>query len=125
MRNCTASTCSPDRPHGQRTDSPTQAHVHVTTNRFPGYWPPGTGDLVVWSEVAYYLDAAEASVAVAGLDRWLEPDGTLIAVHWTGDTNYPRTGRDVARALDRVSFLQRRATHRDTHFEAAVWQRVP
>lgn len=101
-------------------DSP---HVHVLTARYPAYWPHGTGDLVVWSEIAYYLSEATAEQALAGLDRWLEPGGVIVAVHYTGDTDYPRRGADIGPWLDGVDFLARSTALIDPSFELGVWKR--
>lgn len=100
-----------------------QRHVHVVQANFPEYWPHGGGDLVVWSEVAYYLSAPSAQRAMTGLERWLEPGGTLIAVHYTRDTNYPRTGSEIARWIDGEHFLERTTSLVDERFELGVWQR--
>jgi len=98
--------------------------VEVRVAHFPSWWPEGTGDLVVWSEIAYYLDVHGARRAIDGLANWLEPGGHLLAVHYLGDTNYPRTGASIARWLDRQSWLERRAGYRDVDFEAVVWERT-
>lgn len=99
-------------------------HVEVLRRRFPTWWPPGCGDLVVWSELAYYLTGAGATLALSGLERWLEPNGELMAVHYLGETNYPRRGVDIAPWLDAVPFLRRVAAHRDERFDLGVWRRV-
>lgn len=97
--------------------------VDVLRETFPSYWPDGGGDLVIWSEVAYYLDEAGARGAIEGLTRWLEPGGDLLAVHYTGETNYPRTGRAITEWLDAVPFLERLILCVDSSFEAGVWRR--
>ena len=98
-------------------------HVEVHLARFPDWWPEGTGDLVVWSEVAYYLDDAAAETAIDGLEGWLRPGGDLVAVHYTGETNYPRSGAEVGSWLDAVPFLERTTTLHDPRFELGVWRR--
>jgi len=98
--------------------------VEILEAEFPTFLPDGTGDLVVWSEVAYYLTDDGFDVAVSNLGRWLEPDGHLVAVHYTGTTDYERTGHDVATALDRITFLRRVTTLNDDRFELGVWQRI-
>lgn len=100
-------------------------HVTVACEAFPEWWPDGDGDLVVWSEIAYYLTDAGAVDAIAGLRRWLRPGGDLIAVHYLGDTNYPRTGTSIAPWLDQQRFLERVVEHREPAFELAVWRRRP
>jgi SAM-dependent methyltransferase len=99
-------------------------NVHVVEALFPGYWPPGSGDLVVWSEIAYYLTTEGADAALRALARWLEPGGTLVAVHYTGETDYPRSGRSIGRWLDGATFLRRVSTLDDEEFSAGVWERV-
>lgn len=95
--------------------------VHAT---FPEFWPSGTGDLVVWSEIAYYVAGLSADRALAGLQRWLEPGGTVVAVHYTGATNYPRPGTTIVPWLDDVDFLERRCHVVDDEFELGVWDRT-
>lgn len=97
--------------------------VHVLEGRLPELWPGDGGDLVVWSEVAYYLSDAAADVAAAHLRRWLWPGGSVVAVHWTGETDYPRTGQAVHRWLDGLPFLQRRSRLEEPLFAAGVWTR--
>lgn len=99
-------------------------HVHVLEAVFPTYLPVGTGDLAVWSEVAYYLGDIDADRAIASLERWLEPDGHLVAVHYTGDTNYPRTAREVHDQLDSISWLSRVTVLDDEQFTLGVWTRT-
>ena len=100
-----------------------RADVTIVEAVFPVYWPAGTGDLVVWSEVAYYLTDSGFDLAMNGLERWLEPGGHLVAVHYTGVTDYPRTGRQVATRIEQHPALQRLTAFTDPDFELAVWER--
>jgi cyclopropane fatty-acyl-phospholipid synthase-like methyltransferase len=109
-----------DRAARRLRDRP---NVHVRRARFPEYWPDGTGDLVVWSEIAYYLADDSADRAITGLQRWLEPGGALVAVHYTGATDYARKGGAIRPWLDAVDFLQRTSLLVDEEFELGVWTR--
>lgn len=100
------------------------AGAHVVNAEFPAWWPEGTGDLVVWSEVAYYLHPPAWDEAIGGLERWLEAGGTLLAVHYLGATDYPMSGEEVAARLDAVDSLERIVDHREADFELAVWIRT-
>jgi SAM-dependent methyltransferase len=100
-------------------------HVEVVQATFPDYWPPGTGDLVVLSEVAYYLTPAGLRTAAERLSEWLEPEGSLVAVHYTAATNYPQRGDQIGPWLDSLQFLQRLTTHHDPLFDLGVWERRP
>ncbi len=99
------------------------ANVDIATDAFPEYWPPGGGDLLVLSEVAYYLTDRGVFAAGEGIRSWLEPLGDVIAVHYTGATDYPRPGWAVVEWLDGLPFLNRRVHHLDQDFELAVWRR--
>lgn len=106
-----------------RARTASHSGVEVVCESFPDFWPSGQGDLVVWSEVAYYLNGEQAEHALAGLERWLEVGGHLVAVHYTGATNYPRNGADIVPWLDGADFLQRCCHHVDDGFELGVWER--
>lgn len=100
-----------------------RAGVELLDLEFPAT-PEGQGDLAVWSEVAYYLTDEGAEVAVGNLLGWLEPRGHLVAVHYTGATDYPRTAAKVHAHLDRVVGLTRLVSHSDERFDLGVWERT-
>jgi hypothetical protein len=99
-------------------------HVQVRVADFPSDWPDGTGDLVVLSEIAYYLTDEGLAVASARLERWLEPTAHVVAVHYTGDTDYPRPGASIAPWLDAQPWLERLVSIADPSFDLGVWARV-
>ncbi|MGI9015912.1 MAG: SAM-dependent methyltransferase [Euzebya sp.] len=101
-----------------------QPHVSVRQESFPQYWPAGSGDLVVWSEVAYYLTDEGKRAAREGLEAWLEPGGVLVAVHYTDPTDYPQSGAAIGAWLDGLDFLRCTTRVVDQQFELGVWQRV-
>lgn len=100
-----------------------QTNTTIELAPFPAWWPAGTGDLVVWSEIAYYLAGRTADHAIDRLEAWLEEDGDLVAVHYTGTTDYPRAGSEIGPWLDDVGFLHRIVTHHDAGFDLGVWRR--
>lgn len=58
--------------------------------------PEETFDLIVVSEVGYYLDAADLASAMTRAVDHLEPGGTLVAAHWRHDVDdYPISGDRV------------------------------
>ncbi len=68
--------------------------VSFERGEIPEGFPDGRFDLIVASEVLYYLDAPALE---ATLDRI---QGTLLAVHWRGPTErYPFTGDEVHHRL--------------------------
>jgi SAM-dependent methyltransferase len=68
--------------------------VNLQRREIPEDYPDGDFDLVVASEVLYYLDARALRDTI---DRFT---GTLLAVHWRGPTErYPYTGDEVHEQL--------------------------
>ncbi|MET7571791.1 SAM-dependent methyltransferase [Streptomyces sp. NPDC005492] len=101
------------------------AHVEVRRMLVPEEWPPGTFDLIVLSELLYYLDAPALDrlleLSVAALD----PGGTLVTVHWDHPVpEHLATGTDVARRLARQPGLGLLADHREQDFVLQVHQRI-
>ena len=65
----------------------------------PGAWPEGRFDLIVISEVAYYLDRPDLARLVARVEGALLPDADIVLVHWLGVTHYPLSGDDAAESF--------------------------
>ena len=75
-------------------------HVTVERRELPEAFPAGPFELIVCSEVLYYLDDAAFSATAAAIERELEPGGSLLAVHWRPVTEtYPLTGDEVHERL--------------------------
>ena len=62
-----------------------QAHLPA------GEWGDGF-DLVVLSEILYYLDTPALALLARRLGKAMAAGAECIAVHWTGDTDYPLSG---------------------------------
>jgi len=62
----------------------------------PAEWPLGTFDLIMLSEVVYYLDAGDVSRLADRVRASVEPGGHVLLVHWTGTTDYPLSGDEAA-----------------------------
>ena len=61
---------------------------------------------------AHAADAGFKPMTVVVLDA----GGHVLAVHWTGATDYPLTGREVHDRLQDHPGLRRLAHHEDEHF---------
>ena len=71
-------------------------NVEVHQARVPEWWPEGSADLIVVSEIGYYLTHTDLDQLIDKACASLEPGGTLIAVHWRRDApDYPLGGDDV------------------------------
>jgi cyclopropane fatty-acyl-phospholipid synthase-like methyltransferase len=72
------------------------AQVSLALMAVPGAWPEGAFDLIVFSEVLYYLglpgirEAADRTVAS------LAPGGVVVLVNWLGATGAACTGDEAA-----------------------------
>ena len=69
----------------------------------PEQWPDGAFDLILLSEVVYYLSREDVGNLAARVTRSLAQDGSVILVHWIGSTDYPLSGDEaVALFIERV-----------------------
>jgi Nodulation protein S (NodS) len=104
--------------------------VTVEQRTVPGDWPePGRRsryDLIVLSELLYYLsDEDLARTAGLAVDA-LAAGGTLLAVHWRRPVPFhPQTGDAAHAALGRRPELTLLADHREPDFLAQVYLRAP
>ncbi|MGI8429918.1 MAG: SAM-dependent methyltransferase [Solirubrobacteraceae bacterium] len=70
--------------------------VSLERAAFPEQMPGGRWDLVLCSEVLYYLDSPALELAIRRLTEVLRAGGTVLAVHWRPATkSYPFTGDAV------------------------------
>ena len=88
--------------------------VHVQVADVADAVPAGSFDLVVLSEVGYYVDRPTLDRVLADLRARLAPGGTLVACHWRHPVEaYPLTGDEVHRVLRRTTDLTLLAEHRE------------
>jgi trans-aconitate methyltransferase len=91
----------------------------------PGEWPEGPFDLLVLSEIAYYFAADELRGLMARAVASLEANGTVVAVHWSGETDYPLTGRQTHELLGATAGFEAVVHHVDEQFWLDIWRYVP
>lgn len=76
-----------------------RANVTFERRRLPDETPDGPFDLIVLSEVGYYLSSSDLERLLDALVERLAPGGDLILVHWTPFVpDYPQTGDQVHEA---------------------------
>jgi len=84
------------------------ANVRLLQAGVPDGWPAGSYDLVVLSEVAYYLDEPDLQRLLDLVESDLRPGGTVVACHWRHPVaDYPLSGDQVHEALARWPRLSR------------------
>jgi len=77
-------------------------------------WPDESFDLVVVSEILYYLEAEQAERFVRSAVAHLDDDGEMILVHWRPRVpEYPLTGDEAHAVARRVSGLETAGHYED------------
>lgn len=96
-------------------------NVDVRLGKVPKSWPEGAFDLIVLSEVLYYLDDADLEEVLDRSTDSLEPGGHLVAVHYRPLVEaHARTGEEVHERLRR-SWPDPVVAHRDAEFLLEVF----
>lgn len=95
----------------------------VRVGALPEAFPGGRFDLVVASEVLYYLRPDGLDTVLASLESALEEDGHLVAVHWRLETDYPQTGDAVHERLRATPFLRTLHHYEQREFQLDVLER--
>jgi len=62
----------------------------------PEQWPEGEFELILLSEVIYYLSREDVVRLASRVTNSLAKGGSVILVHWIGPTNYPLGGDEAA-----------------------------
>ena len=74
----------------------TAANVRFERHFVPGSFPAGNFDLIVISEVLYFLSGADIGHLADRAVASLRPGGHVILANWTGPTDTPCTGDEAA-----------------------------
>lgn len=77
----------------------------------PARWPHGRFDLLVLSEVLYFLDRDEIEQVSCLAHDALEADGECVLVNWTGENDLPVCGRQAAELFQRAACWHARRSH--------------
>lgn len=73
---------SPTAVRAARAQLVDHRHVRPILGEIPGAIPDGSYDLVVASEILYYLPPHALTATLERLEQVLATDGRLVAVHW-------------------------------------------
>jgi SAM-dependent methyltransferase len=97
-------------------------HVRVEQRVMPHEWPQQQFDLIVISELAYYLQAADLELLITHALASLTPDGTLLACHWCHSVEHKgQNATLVHAAFNARSQLKRLVSHLEVDFMLDVW----
>lgn len=101
-------------------------HVEVRQNRLPGHWPEEKFDLIVFSEIGYYLDREDLTEVIRHIGNSLTADGQLLACHWRPPIEgCPLNARQVHDQIHEQLALPRLVLHQEADFILEVWSREP
>jgi len=89
----------------------------------PAQFPSGSFDLIVLSEVIYYLEAPDVRRLAHRCAEALSPDGEIVACHWLGETDYPLSGA-AASDLLAVEIVKRLPVREVLHDEGYRLERL-
>ncbi|WP_136064085.1 SAM-dependent methyltransferase [Modicisalibacter radicis] len=99
--------------------------VSFASGWIPAAWPSGRFDLIVFSEIGYFLSRAELLEARGHIDASLAPGGELLACHWRHPIRGGELDGDgVHRLLDATPGLQPVVHHRETDLAIDLWSRA-
>jgi SAM-dependent methyltransferase len=70
--------------------------VRFVRMRIPAEWPDGCFDLIVLSEVLYFLAPQDIATLAAHVLHALDSDGCVLSVNWRGRGNDPCGGDEAA-----------------------------
>jgi LmbE family N-acetylglucosaminyl deacetylase/SAM-dependent methyltransferase len=111
------------RARARLADAP---HVRVEVRDVGVDWPAGGFDLVVMSEVGYYLDDDALDRVLRTLPDALGASGTLVACHWRHpEGDFRRSGDEVHARLAAVPGLTRILRHEEEDFLLEVLSADP
>ncbi|MEQ4339553.1 class I SAM-dependent methyltransferase [Pseudomonas syringae] len=99
-------------------------HAKVLQARLPQQWPQGEFDLIVFSEMGYYLDADDLQGLIDRALAALAPDGQLLACHWRPDIEgCPLNAQAVHDILAARLSMHRLFSHHEQDFLLDLWSR--
>jgi SAM-dependent methyltransferase len=97
-------------------------NVQVEQRAIPDDWPDGRFDLIVVSELAYYLDEGQLSRLCGRLTESLAPGGTILACHWRQPIEgWPHSGDFVHDELNATLPFARLSHYQDDDMVLDVW----
>ncbi|WP_448651456.1 SAM-dependent methyltransferase [Pseudomonas fluorescens] len=99
-------------------------HAQVHESRLPEQWPTGAFELIVLSELCYYLDADDLHRLVDCALASLTENGQLLACHWRpAIEGCPQTAEQVHTLLQQRLGMPPIAQHHDSDFLLDLWSR--
>lgn len=103
-----------------------QGHVEVRHLLLPGAWPQGSFDLIVISEIGYYLGADGLDTLLAQAQGALLPGGVLLGCHWRHPIKgCALNGDQVHARIAALPGLHRLSQLEEADFVLTLWSSDP
>lgn len=90
--------------------------ISFVRGEVPNDWPDGAFDLIVLSEVLYFLSAAEIAATSQRAMASLKDGGICLLVNWTGDNDLPVGGDEAVRLFAEAAAWQRDLAGRESTY---------
>ncbi|CAK9888855.1 MULTISPECIES: SAM-dependent methyltransferase [Pseudomonas] len=101
-------------------------NARVEQGCLPGDWPAGEFELIVLSEIGYYLDPSHWLEVLERAAASLTCDGALLLCHWLHPIDgCPQTGHQVHELLAERLPLYRSLRHEEADFLLEYWCMQP
>jgi predicted TPR repeat methyltransferase len=102
------------------------SQVRFQIMQIPQQFPEELFDLILVSEVGYYLSWQDLQITQARILKSLEPGGHLLLIHWTLEQNYPLKGDEVHESFLKLSPdpLHHLTTQREEKYRLDLFERV-
>ena len=78
-------------------------NVSMVQGEVPSDWPSGKFDLIVFSEILYFLSAEELAACSSKARHSLADEGQCLLVNWTGQNTLPLSGDEAVRQFERAA----------------------
>ena len=97
-------------------------HARVEQRRLPEQWPGGQFELIVLSELCYYLDAGDFNRLIDCALAALTADGQILACHWRVPIDgCPQTAEQVHAVLQQRLGVAPLVQYQDPDFLLNLW----
>jgi hypothetical protein len=83
-----------------------QPWVRFKRMQVPLQWPAGGFDLIVFSEVLYFLSGGDIDLCARCAAASLAPSGLIVLVNWLGESDDPMDGHDATERFIAASGLR-------------------
>jgi SAM-dependent methyltransferase len=100
--------------------------VTIQKAQIPSQRIDGPFDLILVSEVAYYWDDKDLAASAAYFREAVADGGYILLVHWTGETDYPKSADEAVDALQQYaddSFTEIRKERHD-RYRLDLWRKI-